>query len=236
MHLGRVHRSTWRRAGRQGCPGHSVPLPRYPRHFPAAHSGVSPHPARPRTPPSASLCPGRAAGQAGAGARAELTHSPLPPHSRPHTGWGQETREGKGTRCMERWPRSQPLPFPCSPPLPQPLFPEAAAPHPLGGWRLSRKNPGVGASIPTSGTGRRELGSGPKGEGSSDFQRPSTPTPASTRGPRGGGGRGAGLEDRTSSWQDIGRQAGGSQPQSRPRGERSLGPGAHQCPDRTAPR
>lgn len=88
----------------------------------------------------------------------ELTHSPLPPHSRPHTGWGQETREGKGTRCMERWPRSQPLPFPCSPPLPQPLFPEAAAPHPLGGWRLSRKNPGVGASIPTSGTGAEGAG------------------------------------------------------------------------------
>lgn len=97
---------------------------------------------------------------------------------------------------------------------------------------------GWGPPPPHSGTGRRELGeggSGPKGEGSSNFQLPSTPTPTSTRGPRGRGGRGAGLEDRTSSWQDTGRQAGGSQPQSRPQGKGHWGLGLTsaqitQCP------
>ena len=52
---------------------------------------------------------------------------------------------------------------------------------------------------------------------------PPTPPPPPIEAPEGWGRAGSWPEDRTSSWQDTGRQAGGSQPQSRPQGEKVTG-------------
>ena len=146
-------------------------------------------------------------------------------------------RAGRGRQPTELW--SQSLLFlallPTSPLLPRPLFPGAAIPPPRGGnWSVSWKTPGagLGASFPCIRVqGRREPG-GQTGLrthqwGRSRLASKSPPPPhphcCPWRPRRDGGGRRAGLEDRTSSWQDTGRQAGGSQPQSRPRGEKVTG-------------
>lgn len=146
-------------------------------------------------------------------------------------------RAGRGRQPTDLW--SQSLLFlallPTSPLLPGPLFPGAAIPPPRGGnWSVSWKTPGagLGASVPCIRVqGRREPG-GQTGLrthqwGRSRLASKSPPPPhphcCPWRPRRDGGGRRAGLEDRTSSWQDTGRQAGGSQPQSRPRGEKVTG-------------
>lgn len=135
--------------------------------------------------------------------------------------------------------------FPCAP-LPLSSLSlclvEQLAPTPLP-W----KNPRcwAGASVPCiraqggEGAGGEGEGSGPSGKGGRlTSNSPPHPHPhphVHPEGPRDGGGWGAGLEDRTSSWQDTGRQAGGSSPSQGYRGKRSMGPGAYHFQDGPAP-
>lgn len=139
-----------------------------------------------------------------------------PPYSHPHGAQDRKPRRGTGRQFMERWPQSMLCPFlsllPTSPLLPQPLFRGAATPTLLGDWSLSWKNPRcwAGASFPciwSRGGGSWESRrSGPSGVATTlDSPAPPHPHPQ-PRGPRDGGGRAAGLEDRTSSWQDIGHR------------------------------
>lgn len=141
-----------------------------------------------------------------------------PPYSHPHGAQDRKLRRGTGRQFMERWPQSMLSPFlsllPTSPLLPQPLFRGAATPTLLGDWSLSWKNPRcwAGGLLPL------HLGPGAEGAGragvqdpmvsaATTFDSPAPPHPhPQPRGPRDGGGRAAGLEDRTSSWQDIGHR------------------------------
>lgn len=146
----------------------------------------------------------------------------------PHTGPRQDGTWGR--QPAELWPSVVSPHFfalrPTSPLLRQPLFPRG------GDWSLSRKTPGAGLGplSPVSGSwGRgsweRQAGLGTHG-GSWPASKAPPPHDAPTSAPGGrrdGGGPRAGLGDRTSSWQDTGRQAGGSQPRSRPQGDKVTG-------------
>lgn len=159
------------------------------------------------------VCP-QGEGQAGGG------FSPYWPHA------GRDMGEAA---CGAVAKRGQPPLLCLAPHFPSP--PPAFVPA-RGDWSLSRKTPGAGLGplSPVSGSwGRgsweRQAGLGTHG-GSWPASKAPPPHDAPTSAPGGrrdGGGPRAGLGDRTSSWQDTGRQAGGSQPRSRPQGDKVTG-------------
>lgn len=177
-----------------------------------------------------------------AGAGAELALTPLPPHS---TGQEAPERDRGGSRRRGGLRHAQPLPFPCAPlPLSSPSLCSAVRPPPtpLGGQSLCWKNPGAwpGASFPTSHPSPGVQGAGGPAAREPRVLRsdcPPPPIPTSSLEAPGMGREGSGPEDRTSSWQHSGRQAGGSQPQSRPQGEKVTGARGSPAPRPTrAPR
>lgn len=162
---------------------------------------------------------------------------PLPPHSGPRAAQDRKPESGKGAAAHGAVVSEPPLPSPAPhfPSPPRAFVPWSSHPPTLqGNWSVSWKTPGaeLGASVPCIRVqGRREPG-GQTGLGTHQWGRswlasksppPLHPHCYPWRPRRDGGGRRAGLEDRTSSWQDTGRQAGGSQPQSRPQGEKVTG-------------
>lgn len=181
-------------------------------------------------------------------ARAKLSPTPLP-HMLTH-----RLRTGGGS--LWRGASGHALPFPVphfpSPPLAFVWWSSETPPHCPGktkvlGWGLCPLHPAGRVEGARGGESRgwRETGvegargavegaggggsSGPSGKGGRlTSNSPAHPHPhIHPGGPRDAGGRGAGLEDRTSSWQDTGRQAGGSSPRQGHRGKRSVGPGAY---------